>query len=199
MLNIHFVIAGIAPYSPSKKLPDKKGRSESYDDYEDRVWQKKAHVAEDGDSIVIPAHGIHQMLVEGAKKGRLQPKAAKSAREGLANRLVTGIAVMSDAATSMKLSKARCVAINAHANGKRGSGTRVTRKFPEWADGWTAEFDVLVVDDSVTVDDVQAALEWGGLVCGLGRFRPENMGSNGRFTVKTCKASQIGIEQLRAA
>ncbi len=198
MLAIHVRIRGIAPYSQSKMLDVPRGKNEGYPAFEDRTWKLKAHVAADGDSIVIAGHAVHQMMVLGAQKGRLQPKAAKSAREGLANRLVTGVMLMGDASTSMKLSKAICVPINAHANGKRGSGTRVIRKFPEWPAGWTAEFDVIVVDESLTLEDVRAAIESGGLVAGLGRFRPENMGHNGRFTVKACDAGEIGLEQLAA-
>jgi hypothetical protein len=199
MLNISFAIQGIAPYSQSKMLSETRGKKESWDEFETRTWKDKAHTNGDGDSIVIAGHAIHQMLVVGAQKGRLQPKAAKSAREGLANRLVTGIALQGDAETSMKLSEARCVAINAHANGKRGSGTRVIRKYPEWPQGWTATFDVLVLDDSLTLDDLKSALEWGGLVCGLGRFRPENMGIYGRFTVTSYNPSELGIADLKAA
>jgi hypothetical protein len=55
-----------------------------------------------------------------------------------------------------------------------------------------------VLDDSLTAEDIKAALEWGGLVCGLGRFRPENMGHNGRFAVKNLEAGQLGIEDLAA-
>lgn len=183
MQTIRFTIVGLASYSQSKKLPDEKDKKESYDEFEDRVWKKKAHVATDGDSVVIPGHALHQMLVVGAKKGRLAPKSAKSAREGLANRLVTGVQILGDAETDMQLAKAEKVPINSHANGKRGSGSRVIRKFPQWPIGWTATFDVMLLDESLTADDVKAALDWGGKVCGLGRFRPENMGHNGRFRI----------------
>lgn len=198
MLSITFAIKGVAPYSQSKMLEATRGTNESWEDYESRIWKQKAHVGEDGDSIVIAGHALHQMLVIGAQKGRLRPKAAKSAREGLANRLITGLAIQGDAETDMKLSQAQCVAINAHANGKRGSGTRVVRKFPQWPNPWTATFDVLLLDESLTADDVKAALVSGGLVCGLGRFRPENMGMCGRFTVVSTKASELAMEQIAA-
>jgi hypothetical protein len=199
MLNISFEIEGIAPYSQSKMLDASRGKNESWDGFEERTWRLKAHIADDGDSIVIAGHALHQALVMGAQKSRLAPKAAKSAREGLAKRLITGIAVQGDARTSMTLAGARCVAINAHANGKRGSGTRVIRKFPEWPIGWRASFEVLVVDDSLTADDLKSALEWAGLVCGLGRFRPENMGHNGRFRVLRAESNELGLADLKAA
>lgn len=198
MLILHCTIEGIAPYSQSQMLTEKKGKNEGYDEFETRIWRSKAHVGPDGDAIVIPGHAVQQMLVLGAQKGRLQPKAARSAREGLANRLVTGIAIQGDATTDMRLSDAICVAINAHSTGKRGSGTRVVRKFPQWPNPWTAEFDIIVLDESLTEEDVTAALQVAGLVAGLGRFRPENMGMNGRFRVLNVQASEFGLNQLAA-
>lgn len=199
MLVVHFQIKGIAAYSQSKMLDLKRNKGESYDQFEDRVWRLKAHVGpvQNGKTpVVIPAHGIHQMLVNGAQKGRLQPIAAKSAREGLANRLVTGIALQGDAETNLTLEEARCVSINAHSTGKRGSGTRVVRKFPEWGPGWIARFGVLLVDESLTEEDLLAAAESGGLVSGLGRFRPENMGHNGRFIVIKATTSELALGDM---
>lgn len=199
MLSLNCTIVGIGPYSQSKKLEEVKGKNEGFLEFENRIWRMKAHTAADGEAIVMPGHAIHQALVEGARKGRLQPRAAKSAREGLANRLITGIAILGDATTNMKLSKAVGVAINAHSNGKRGSGSRVTRLFPQWSPGWTASFDILVLDDSLTREDLADALKWAGLCSGLGRFRPENMGHNGRFTVAEVVARNVGIDDLKVA
>jgi len=39
-------------------------------------------------------------------------------------------------------------------------------------------------------------LKWGGLVCGLGRFRPECLGTNGRFVTATIKSAELAIDDL---
>jgi len=203
MLSLDVRIKGLSPYSQSRMLDASLGRrkGETYDAMEDRTWRLKAHTGDainGKTTILIPGHGIHQALVMGAKKGRLQPTGAKSSREGLANRLVTGITLMGDAETDMTLEDATCVAINAHVTGRPGSGSRVVRKFPAWPAGWTASFTVLVLDDSLTKDDVKGALDAAGLLAGLGRFRPENMGTNGRFLVSAIDVKMMSVAEMAA-
>jgi len=196
MLSITCTIKGISPYSQSRKHDAEKLKDEGYDAYDIRTWKEHCHTNGDGESIVIPGHAIHQMLVVGARKGRLKPKAAASAREGLAGRLETGIALLDDAKTDMKLSEAVLVPINAHSNGDRKDRQRVTRRYPVWSPGWTATFTTLLLDESLRKEDLEDALKWGGLVCGLGRFRPECLGTNGRFVTTTIKSADLAIDDL---
>ena len=124
-------------------------------------------------------------MILGAQKGRLVPSAAKSAREGLAGRLTTGLMLMGDAATNVTIDDSHMIPIQAHTTGDRDAkkSSRVTRRFPGWNE-WTATFEVVLVDDTITVEDVTAALRWAGLVSGIGRFRPARGGHNGRFVVE---------------
>lgn len=188
MQGVRFTITGTSPYSQSRRVEifEPKKDRESHDEWDERVWKLKAHTARDGKTMVIPAHGLHQAIVLGAQKGRLKPSAAKSAREGLAKRLETGIMITDHAVTDQTIEDAHMEAIQANADGKRGSGKRVTRRFPVW-DEWTATFDVVLVDETLTEADLIAAVKWAGLVAGVGRFRPSNGGSNGRFVLKEAK------------
>jgi hypothetical protein len=77
---------------------------------------------------------------------------------------------------------ARMIAISAGANGKRGPGTRVTRRFPVW-DKWATTFDVHILDPAITRDVFKEMVEIAGIFIGIGRFRPQNAGGNGRFQV----------------
>ena len=190
---IHFIINGTTPYSASRDpslLGITRGPNESFDEYENRTWKLHAHVASDGESVVIPAHGLHQALELGAQKGRLIPEAAQSQRERLSKRIATGIMLLGDLETNMKLSQAQKVTISAHANGQRGSGSRVPRSFPVWNE-WQATCDIIILDETVTMKDLSTAMRWAGLVAGLGRFRPENGGHNGRFTVKEASVVEL--------
>ena len=184
LTSVTFTIDGSAPYSQSRRVEvfEPKGAKESHDEWDERIWKLKAHTNAKG-RVLIPAHGLHQAIVLGAQKGRLKPTAAKSAREGLSKRLETGIMLIGDAETNVTIDDAHMEAIQANADGKRGSGKRVTRRFPVWND-WQATFDVVLIDETLTVDDLKAAVRWAGLVAGIGRFRPSNGGSNGRFTIK---------------
>ena len=194
---IHFQIAGTSPYSQSRRadLFEAKKSDESADEFDERTWRLKAHVTDDGDSIIIPAHGMHQAIIEGAQKGRLIPTAAKSKAERLNKRVTTGIMLIGDVQTNMKLSECRKVTIQANTDGKRGSGKRVPRRFPEWSP-WTASFDVALLDDTLTIDDLVKAVTWAGLVAGVGRFRPTNGGHNGRFKIIDAKPYQWTLDKV---
>jgi hypothetical protein len=198
LTGIRFGIVGTTPYSQSRRVEvfEPKREKESHDEWDLRVWRLKAHTSPDGKSVVIPSHGIQQALVLGAQKGRLTPSAAKSAREGLAKRLETGLMMMGDASTDMSLDNAVMIAIQANADGKRGSGARVTRRFPVWNE-WSARFEVTLLDETLTTADLTAAVKWAGLVAGLGRFRPANGGFNGRFNVE--KVEPFELASLLAA
>lgn len=193
---VHFKIVGTSPYSQSRRadLYEAKKPDESMDEYDERTWRLKAHVGSDGDAIVIPAHGIHQAFELGAQKGRLIPTAAKSKAERLSKRVATGIMLLGDASTDMRLSQAHKITIQANADGKRGSGKRVPRRFPEWPQ-WSAEFDVVLLDETLTIDDLVAAAKWAGLVAGIGRFRAANGGHNGRFQVAEAKEFEFGLDK----
>ena len=181
--SIHITIRGTGCFSQSKKLRETRGKKEDWSQFYSRVWKQQAHVGPDGELIVIPAFSIHQALIGGAKKGRLKPVAAKKAVEVLHARLTTGIMIPDDAQTDLKLSEAVPQTFNCHSNGKRGAGTRVDRTFPVWM-SWSAWFDVWLLDETLTKEDIDEACRWAGVANGLGRYRPENGGSNGRFIVE---------------
>jgi hypothetical protein len=197
---IHFTITGTAPYSQSQytELFEPRGKKESPDQYDKRCWRMKAHVDTDGESIVIPAHGLQQALVAGAQKGRLKPTAAAKSVEVLHKRISNGTMIPSDAKTNLKLSNALEITILANSDGKRGSGKRVLRRFPVWNE-WTAEFDVMLLDETLTADDLIAAANWAGLVVGIGRFRAENGGHNGRWQVAAAKVYDMHEKKLKKA
>jgi hypothetical protein len=43
--------------------------------------------------------------------------------------------------------------------------------------------DIALLDPTLTVEDIEAAVRWTGMVAGIGRFRPANGGFNGRFKI----------------
>jgi hypothetical protein len=70
-----------------------------------------------------------------------------------------------------------------NADGKRGSGKRVWRMFPEVPE-WSGELVVHVLDSTITLDVFERHLRCAGQLIGIGRFRPRNGGHYGRFTVE---------------
>lgn len=65
-------------------------------------------------------------------------------------------------------------------NKGKGGGSRVWRKYP-MIDEWVAFVDWVVLDDRINQDIFTEVLRAAGFYKGIGRFRPEVGGSNGRF------------------
>ena len=72
------------------------------------------------------------------------------------------------------------------ADGRRGSGKRVTKHFPV-IQKWAGDVMFYVLDETITEDVFREHLEEAGRFIGIGRFRPRNNGFYGRFTVKSVK------------
>ena len=67
---------------------------------------------------------------------------------------------------------------------------RVLRVRPQ-IDDWSLEF-TLCVDESVSPQVVKQVIEYAGVYCGLGDFRPQCSGPYGRFKVEEFKAVSRG-------
>jgi hypothetical protein len=72
------------------------------------------------------------------------------------------------------------VTVSSNPSGQRGGGKRVPRRFPVF-DKWHGVAEFTVIDDIVTREVFEHHVKAAGVVVGIGRFRPENGGMNGRF------------------
>jgi hypothetical protein len=52
---------------------------------------------------------------------------------------------------------------------------------------WAATFDVIVLDPIISAEIFEEMLTMAGMFIGIGRFRPEKGGTNGRFRVESIK------------
>lgn len=177
MRKVTVKIEGLSPYSQSRQHDEPKLDKETHDAYDVRTWREKANYDANG-IVYIPAMAFKQALDAAAKKlGEQIPGKGKATYTKF---FVAD--VICDANVSLGVSKndVASVTINANADGVRGSGKRVKRTFPvinEWSA--TAEFTIL--DDTVTPTVFERTLTTAGLGIGIGRFRPEKGGLNGRF------------------
>ena len=76
----------------------------------------------------------------------------------------------------------KSVTISANADGVRGSGKRVPRKFPV-IPAWKTTFQVYILDPIITREVFEEMVNTAGIFVGIGQFRPQNLGSNGRFKI----------------
>jgi len=175
-------ISGISPYSQSRQHDEPMLEGESRDAYDIRTWPAKLSIAERSgkSTVVIPAHGLHQCIAAAAKYSKRQiPGQGKATWTA---KFTSGIALLEDPALGVDPSKVPSVTISANADGVRGSGKRVPRRFPVIAE-WAATFDVYILDPIITQEIFREMVEIAGMFIGIGRFRPEKGGTNGRFKI----------------
>lgn len=172
-------IRGTSPYSASRAHEAPREPKETPGDYDDRTWRQKLHVSNDG-TVVIPAMAFKMALDTAAKM--LGEKIPGKRNATYSKFFLAGVLVFQDPRLGIPADAVRGARVHANADGVRGSGKRVFRTFP-MVDDWqtTVTFDVLA--DEITKDVFEKHLAQAGSFVGVGRFRPQMGGLNGRFVV----------------
>jgi hypothetical protein len=174
-------IVGTSPMTQSRQHETPKLEGENPNDYDVRTWRNKLNVNADGSSIIIRAHGMHQCIAAAAKYSKRQiPGQGKATWTA---KFTSGITLMDDPEIGIHPDSVGFFTISANADGVRGSGKRVPRRFPVIPAGWTSTFDVMILDPIITEQVFAEMLSLAGLFIGVGQFRPEKGGTNGRFKV----------------
>lgn len=173
-------LEGISPYSQSRGHDEPKLAGEAHEAYDIRTWPFKQNVNVDGSSVVIPAHGLMQAFAAAAKYSKRQiPGQGKAT---WTKKFEAGIMLLEDPSLNVNPGDVRSITISANADGVRGSGKRVPRRFPI-INTWSTTFEVFILDPIITEDVFREMVEIAGMFIGVGRFRPEKGGLNGRFKI----------------
>lgn len=178
---------GLSPMTQSRQHNDPRLQSENHEDYDLRTWRSKLNVEErDGvNTIVIPAHGMQQAIAAGAKYSKRQiPGQGKATWTA---KFTSGIMLLDSPALNIDPASVGHITISANADGVRGSGKRVPRRFPYIPRGWTTKFQCYILDPIITEIVFHEMLDIAGMFIGVGQFRPEKGGSNGRFRVEALR------------
>jgi hypothetical protein len=176
-------LVGLTPYSQSRQHDDPKLEGESHDAFDARTWRSKLNVAtrNGAATIVLPAHGLQQSIAAAAKYSKRQiPGQGKAT---WTKKFEAGIALLEDPALNIHPASVSSITISANADGIRGSGRRVQRRFPIMAE-CRATFDIYILDPIITEPVFREMVEIAGMFIGIGRFRPEKGGTNGRFKIE---------------
>ena len=180
-------ITGTAPYSQSHKHDEPKLEGEQPDAYDIRTWRSKMNTEIIGgkNTVVIPAFGLHLALIGAAQYSKKKIEGQRNAT--WTAKLQRGVMIMGAAPLGVDPDDVKCIVLSVNADGKRGSGTRVTKRFPQIPMGWEASFEVMIIDPIITEAIFTEMLELAGLFIGVGQYRPEQGGSNGRFVIKSIR------------
>lgn len=152
---------------------------EGPDAYERRTWRNRIHKDADG-NVFIPPMALKNCLAEAAKFLSIQVPGKGKAT--YTKHFEAGIMVMDPIEIGIKAEDVPGESLFVPADGKRGSGRRVTRVFP-LITKWEGSTLVHVIDETITEDVLRKHLQEAGNLIGMGRFRPRNNGYYGRFSL----------------
>lgn len=181
MYEAHCQLRSATPYSQSKYYAPfvPKLEKERPDDYERRTWKHHLHLTPEG-KIFIPQAAFKFALDRAAKLLRMAiPGKGKSE---FGKHFLAGCMVLDPLVLPLGPDDVEGEWIHANADGKRGSGTRVLRCFPR-IDSWSGALVFHVLDETITPDVFRTHLIEAGRLVGIGRYRPENGGHFGRFSL----------------
>jgi hypothetical protein len=170
-----------SPYSQSAMHDGEMLDRESHEDHDERTWRDKCTVNNAG-QVCIPSMAFKQCIDTAAYKLGVKVPNRRGAtyRNFFASGFFCNENVPIGNGKVLKKTDAEMVTINANANGKRGSGTRVKRRFPMFSQ-WNGVAEFTITDDIITREIFETHVKAAGMIVGIGRFRPENGGTNGRF------------------
>jgi hypothetical protein len=174
-------LEGVSPYSQSRFHDTPKKEQESHEAYRDRTWREHLHVDENG-MVFIPPMSIKNCLSLAAK--RLGMKVTGRGAKTYAGFFTSGILVTDPVPLGIKAEDVPGEKLFLPADGKAGSGSRVTKIYPR-IEKWKGTATVLILDQIITEKVFAKHMEEAGRYVGLGRFRPERGGFYGRFKVNS--------------
>ena len=188
-------IEGTGCYSQSRMHNEPRIKSDgpvSDPAYDMRTWRKKMNVkmVDGKERVYIPAHAMMQAITAAAKYSKEQiPGQGKATWTA---KFSSGMLVPSDPLLDQSPDEAVMEILSQNVSGVRGDGKRVFRSFPVFQQ-WSSTFEVWILDPIITEQTFKKMLSMGGLVIGLGRFRPQNGGTNGRFVIKKIRWQDQGL------
>lgn len=178
----HATIKGISVYSPSRAVTEEtKRRGEMDDAFDLRIWRFKAHVNADG-KVIQPFMGYKKAL---DTAGKLTPrKIAGRGAQTYSNQIISGVLLTEPLVLNMTREDMRFEPFMCSPTGdRRGLGKRVVRRFP-MIDEWGGVMKYYVTNPTIQKDILEEYIRESGMYVGIGRFRPEVGGVNGRFIVE---------------
>ena len=196
-ISAHCTLESISPYCQSRYHGEAYLEGETHEAYDMRTWRHHLHV-KDG-TVIIPARAILDCLIDAAKYSKRQIPG--QGRATWTQKFASGLVLFEDIKLGISPDVIDYVPVYCNADGKRGGGTRVLRRFPI-IPAWRAGFTISILDPILIEDIFVDILEQAGMFIGIGQNRPQNRGTHGRFRIVKVDwlgAAQPDLRRRRAA
>ena len=168
-----------SPYSQSKALIEKKTREETHEDFEKRIWHKRLHVTPEG-NIFMPPMGFKLCLSDAAKYTSRKIPGERNAT--WTKHFKSGIMCAKPVVLPHTLDDIEEDWVLVPSDGKVGGSTKVWKCFGIVRD-WEADVEFTILDDKIDKEIFETYLVEAGKYIGVGRWRTQVGGMNGRFAV----------------
>lgn len=172
-------LKGIATYQQNRAYEVDKLPKELPNDYEKRTWRNRAHVNSAG-NVFIPPMAFKYALDEAIRRLGLQIPGR--ARATYTKHFEAGVLVIEPLVLPVKVDAVEGTWLFVPSDGVRGGGKRVQKCFPTIHE-WEGRVRFLIFDDIITEEVFTQGVIAAGQLIGIGLFRPEHRGYNGRFVV----------------
>ncbi len=182
-------IKGAAPLSQSKQHETEKLDGESNEDFDKRTWREKCNADSDG-TVYVPAMAFKQAIDTAAK--RLAIPDPDNRRASLTKYFSSDVICENNLSIGVNKNAMTSVRISANVDGVRGSGKRVPRTLPQIQE-WGGQTSFLVMEEKIKPEIFEKVLRAAGQSIGVGQFRPEKGGLNGRFDVVNIKFEKMDV------
>ena len=179
-------LKSVSPYSQSRYILADKQANEAHDEYEKRTWREKAHVMKagpDAGQVYIPPMAFKQSLDSAAKYASIQiPGKGKAT---YTKHFTSGVLVVDPLVLPVRQEELDHYAGPMSSTGEKGkSGGKVVIRIFPMVNEWAGKVEFHILDDVITPEVFGRVLDIAGRNIGIGRFRPQNGGFNGRFVVE---------------
>lgn len=170
-------LQSLSPYQQGGNITDEKLPREQAADYEKRTWKSRAHINSER-NVFIPAMCFKKSLERAAQlSGEQIPGKGKST---YTKHFLSGVPCTQGPTLPYTVDDIAGQWVFVPADGKAGSGKRVWKCFPTF-EKWQGEAEFYIYDDIVTRDVFERHMRIAGLLVGIGVWRQEKGGLNGRF------------------
>lgn len=182
--SLRFDLVSSSPMFFGAPVFEKRRSDETHEQLEERVWREKVRQTASGAVYIQPFALKNALEAAGSRLNmKLTGKATytKLFRQGI---VINDEIILHDmTGKPLTIDSVRPIMMFVPSDGKRGSGKRVMKIFPQVME-WQASVEILCFDNRLTEDVVRAHLEEAGKFIGFGSMRVENGGVAGRFAVK---------------
>jgi hypothetical protein len=182
-------LKGTAPLSQSKQHQAEWLDGESNEDFDKRTWREKCNYDDDG-IVFVPAMAFKQAMDTAAK--RLAIADPDNKRANLTKYFVSDVICENNLSLGVRKEDMPSIRISANVDGVRGSGKRVPRTLPQIQE-WAGQTSFLIMEEKIKPEIFQKVLATAGRSIGVGQFRPEKGGLNGRFEIQKIKFEKMEI------